>query len=86
MPTPIGNIKAYSENDGLDKVAALHGEYDATGGSVTVFAPYKLLHGGPAGEEPFTLAFDRGGNAVTLKDMKFDTKIPRTESLFFIPL
>jgi hypothetical protein len=85
MPTEINNVKAYSENDGLDKVAALSGEYDSTGGSVTIFQPYELLNGGPQVGEPFTLAYDVGTKPVKLKDMKFDGQIPRTESLFFIP-
>ncbi|MDJ0825099.1 MAG: hypothetical protein QNJ16_06320 [Rhodobacter sp.] len=85
MPTEISNIKAYSEQDGLDKVAALSGEYDADGGSVTIFQPYEILHGGPAEGELFTIAYDEKNVAVTLKDMKFDGVIPRTESLFFIP-
>lgn len=86
MPTEIRDIKAYSENDGLDKVAAISGEYDSMGGSVTIFQPYELINGGPQVGEPFTLAYDVGTNPVKLKGMKFDQQIPRTESLFFIPI
>jgi hypothetical protein len=85
MATPIYNIKAYSDDDGLDKVAALNGEYDSIGSSVVIFEPYALMHGGPKEGEPFRLAYDERSGPVTLKDMKFDRKIPRTESLFFIP-
>lgn len=85
MPKEIKNIKAYSESDGRDKVAANNGEYDSTGHSVTIFKPYELLHGGPKVNEPFTLAYDENRQPVKLKNMKYNGKIPRTESLFFIP-
>jgi hypothetical protein len=84
MTATITDIMAYSKRDGLDKVAARRGEYDSTGGSVTIFSPYELLHGGPARDEPFTLAFDMAKQPVTLKRMRYDGVIPHTDSLFFV--
>lgn len=84
-PKSIQNVTVYSEINGLSVVRAKKGEYDPTGGSVTLFEPYVKENGGPVQGDPCTIAGDIGPTPFTLKNMEFDGQIPNTKSLFFIP-
>ena len=83
MPTAIKNVKAYSENDGLDKAAALSGEWNESTDRVVLYKPYDLTNGGPAKDEPFTLGFDKGSTPVKLKGVKYKGTVSGSDNLIF---
>jgi hypothetical protein len=74
MASSITNIKAYSENTGLDVLAALKGEYEQLDSvhHVSIFKPYETPHGGLQIGSAYTLAYDMNGSPHTLKNMTYE--------------
>jgi hypothetical protein len=81
----INDIKAYSDEDAQEKLAAAAGDYDQDRGSVEVLPPWIFSHGGPQVGETFTLAFHHKNEPMRLKKMEYRGVGTASTNLDFIP-